>query len=108
MEIVIKDLKTGEVIGILDSIPTITPKLEAEPQCNEVVMGLDLAIGESFTGELKLDWLNALCLFPNCIFTNNFLKYHGRPMVRRKHLRRERYNAGERTVDLYESMSKAE
>lgn len=84
MEIVIKDITTGEVIGVIDSIPEFTPY----PQDNEVVGGIDLAAGSSFTA--KLDWLVLLNLFPNYYFTNNFLKYHGRPMVRRKHLRRER------------------
>lgn len=85
MVIAIKDLTTGEVIGTMDSIP----ELELEPQDYEVVGGIDLATGSSFTAELKVDLslLNALCLFPKCIFTNNFLKYHGIPMVRKKHLR---------------------
>lgn len=87
MEIVIKDLATGEVIGKMDSIPEFKP----EPQGSEVIGGIDLANGSSFTAEFKLNWLDLLSLFPNYYFTNNFLKYHGRPMVRRKHLRRERY-----------------
>lgn len=89
MEVTIKDLATGGIIGKFDGIPEI----ELTPQCEEVIGGIDLATGSSFTAEIKVDLslLNALCLFPNCIFTNNFLKYHGRPMLRRKHLRRERY-----------------
>lgn len=83
MEIVIKDLATGEVIGRMDSIPEFKPELQG----SEVIGGIDLATGGSFTAEFKLDLLNALCLFPHCIFTNNFLKYHGMPMVRKRHLR---------------------
>lgn len=82
MAITIKDLATGEEIGKIDSIP------EFKPEVNEVIGGIDLATGSSFTAEFKLDLLNVLCLFPNCIFTNNFLKYHNRPMLRRRHLRR--------------------
>lgn len=87
MEIVIKDLATGKVIGTIDSIP----ELKEEPQPDEVIGGIDLAAGSSFTAtaKFKLKPLDLLCLFPNYIFTNNFLKYHGRPMVRRKHLSRE-------------------
>lgn len=86
MEIVIKDLATGEVIGTIDHIPEFT----AEPQVNEVIGGIDLATGSSFTGEFKLNWLDVLSLVPSKYLTNNYLKYHGRPMLRRKHLRRER------------------
>lgn len=84
MEIVIKDLATGEVIGTLDSIP----EFKAEPQLDEVIGGIDLADNSSFTAEVKFNWLDIFSLIPSCYLTNNFLKHHGRPMVRRKHLRR--------------------
>lgn len=86
MEITIKDPATGGVIGKIDGIS----EFKAEPQFDEVTGSIDLAYSSDFTAEVKVDFtlLNKLCMFPNCIFTNNFLKYHGRPMLRRKHLRR--------------------
>ena len=89
MEIVIKDLATGEVIGKMDSIPEFEPV----PQGGEVIGGIDFANGSSFTAEFKLNWLDILLLMPSYCLTNNFLKYHGRPMLRRKHLRGERCHA---------------
>ena len=86
MEITIKDLATGGIIGKIDSIPEI----ELTPQCEEVIGGIDLATGSDFTAEIKLNWLDIYSLIPSYYLTNNFLKYHGRPMLRRKHLRRER------------------
>lgn len=83
MEITIKDLATGEVIGKLDSIPEI---VDITP--DEVIGGIDLANGSDFTAEIKLNWLDIYSLIPSYYLTNNFLKYHGRPMLRRKHLRR--------------------
>lgn len=89
MLVTVMDSETGKVIN--GDLTPVSLELLPEVQSEEHFIGVDLASGESFTAEIELNIcpLGMLSLLTGRRITNNWLKYHGGVMQRKRHRRAE-------------------